>query len=307
MNQMDAWTADDIPDLTSRTVVVTGGNSGVGFASVVEFTRHGADTILACRSISRGETALQRVHELVPSARVRLMHLDLGDLDSINRFVDGVRGSHDALHVLLNNAGIMAAPFRTTVSGFESQFGTNHLGHFALTAKLMPWLLRAPTSRVVNVSSLAHRGETIDFNSLQFRREGYNRWRAYGRSKLANLLFTYELQRRLDRAGVSNLTSLAAHPGLSRTNISHSLGILGRLAMPIAGLFFQSAEMGALPSLRASTDLRARGGEYYGPDGRNERKGYPVVVASSPQSHDAQIAAQLWQCSEELTGAEFSV
>ena len=225
------WTADDIPDLTGRNVIVTGANSGVGFESAIEFARHGSRTVIACRSHTRGEKALDRVKREVPNANVELMMLDLGDLGSIERFVGEFSQAHEQLHSLINNAGIMATPFRKTASGFESQFGTNHLGHFALTAKLMPLLLAAPSSRVVNVSSLAHRGERIDFDALRFERNGYNRWRAYGRSKLANLLFTYELHRRLQNAGLRHVESVAAHPGVSKTNIAQGLGLIGKIAI----------------------------------------------------------------------------
>ena len=209
--------------------------------------------------------------------------------------------------MLINNAGIMATPYRATADGFESQFGTNHLGHFALTAELLPVIAAAPSSRVVNVSSLAHRGEKIDTENLQTGNRNYNRWRAYGRSKLANLLFTYELQRRLASAGIQHVESLAAHPGVSRTNIAQGLGLIGKIAMPVAGLFFQSAQMGALPILRAATDPEARGGQYYGPDKPNERKGYPVIVTSSSESHDAEVARRLWEQSEKLTGVKFEI
>ena len=215
--------------------------------------------------------------------------------------------THDKLDLLINNAGVMATPYRTTASGSEAQFGTNHLGHFALTGRLMSLLINSPGSRIVSVSSLAHRDESIDLEAIQFTRENYNRWRAYGRSKLANLLFTYELQRRFERAGIGHVSSLAAHPGVSKTNIAQGLGWIGNVSMPIAGLFFQSARMGALPILRAATDPDAAGGEYYGPNRPNERKGYPVIVASSPESHDAEVAGRLWERSEELTGVKFEI
>ena len=304
---MDPWTTSDIPDLTGKTAIITGANSGVGYETALELARRDATTIIACRSSSRGEAAMQRLRNAVPHARVDLMLLDLGDLSSISRFVEEIRSFRQELHILVNNAGIMATPYLTNSSGFESQFGTNHLGHFALTAKLMPLLSAAPSARIVNVSSLAHRGEKIDFENLQTGNRNYNRWRAYGRSKLANLLFTYELQRRLASAGIQHVESLAAHPGVSRTNIAQGLGVIGKIAMPIAGLFFQSAQMGALPILRAATDPEARGGQYYGPDKPNERKGYPVIVTSSSESHDAEVARRLWEQSEKLTGVKFEI
>ena len=238
---------------------------------------------------------------------VAFAQLDLGDLGSVDGFVDQFVNTYDSLDLLINNAGVMATPYGTSVSGFETQFGTNHLGHFALTGKLLSILSNGPASRVVNVSSIAHRGESMDFEAIQFTRENYNRWRAYGRSKLANLLFTYELQRRLDRGGIQHVKSLAAHPGVSRTNISQGLGWIGKVLMPIAGVFFQSARMGALPILRAATDPRVAGGEYYGPDGKGERKGHPMIVSSSAESHDEDVARRLWERSEELTGVRFEV
>ena len=307
MQSSTRWTATNIPNMTGKTAIVTGGNSGVGFETAIELARHGATTIIACRSTSRGEWALRRIREFVHVSQVELMHLDLGDLASVGAFAESFKAEYECLDLLVNNAGIMATPYRATADGFESQFGTNHLGHFALTAGLLPVIAAAPSSRVINVSSLAHRGEKIDTENLQTGNRNYNRWRAYGRSKLANLLFTYELQRRLASAGIQHVESLAAHPGVSRTNIAQGLGVIGKIAMPIAGLFFQSAQMGALPILRAATDPEARGGQYYGPDKPNERKGYPVIVTSSSESHDTEVARRLWEQSEKLTGVKFEI
>ena len=307
MKELQRWTADNVPDLSGLTAVITGSNSGVGYETALELVRHGADVTLACRSISRGESALRRIKNDSPSAIADLVQLDLGDLASVDWFLTQFCATHDKLDLLINNAGVMATPYRITASGFESQFGTNHLGHFALTGKLLSLLIKSPASRIVNVSSLAHREEKIDFDAVQFTRENYNRWRAYGRSKLANLLFTYELQRRLERASIEHVKSIAAHPGVSRTNIAQGLGWIGKVSMPIAGLFFQSARMGALPILRAATDPQAIGGQYYGPDGKNERKGYPVIVSSSTESHDEETARGLWKRSEDLTNVRFNI
>ncbi len=307
MNGLQPWTADDIPDLGGLTAIITGANSGVGYESAIELARRGATVILACRSASRGESALRRIKNDSPSASVELAQLDLGDLESVERFARQFCATHDKLDLLINNAGVMATPYRTTASGFESQFGTNHLGHFALTGKLMSLLINSPGSRIVSVSSLAHREESIDLEAIQFTRENYNRWRAYGRSKLANLLFTYELHRRFERAGIRHVSSLAAHPGVSKTNIAQGLGWIGTVSMQIAGLFFQSARMGALPILRAATDPNAASGEYYGPDRPNERRGHPVTVTSSPESHDTEVARRLWEQSEKLTDVRFEI
>jgi NAD(P)-dependent dehydrogenase (short-subunit alcohol dehydrogenase family) len=301
------WTAEDIPDLTGKTALITGGNSGIGYEAALELARHGAFTIIACRSASRGEVALRRIKEADSSSKVALMLLDLGDLSSISAFVQRFSEAHEQLDVLVNNAGIMATPYRTTKDGFESQFGTNHLGHFALTAKLMPSILAAPSARIVNVSSVGHRRGDIDFNTLLMDRSNYKRWRAYYRSKLANLLFTYEMHRRLGRAQIDNMSSLAAHPGVARTNLGQGMGFVGTLLKPITFMFVQSARMGALPILRAATDPTAQSGQYYGPDKSNEWSGYPVVVSSTPESHDEEAARHLWERSEELTGVSFSI
>ena len=301
------WTPAEIPDLTGKTAIITGGNSGVGFETAVELARHGATTIIASRSTSRGEAALARIKESDPHSDCRLMHLDLADLSSIDAFAERFKSEYVALDLLINNAGIMATPYRMTKDGFESQFGTNHLGHFALTAKLMPAITASQSSRVVNVSSIGHRSGDIDFNELLLSRSNYKRWRAYYRSKLANLLFTYEMHRRLEKARIENIASLAAHPGVARTNLAQGMGFIGTLLKPIAFLFVQSAQMGALPILRAATDPDAQGGRYYGPDKPHERSGYPVVVSSTPESHDEDIARLLWERSEELTGTRFEI
>lgn len=306
-HEVERWTADDVPDLSGITAVVTGANSGVGFVTALELARKGAMTILGCRSRERGERALRRILQEAPEAKVKLMQLDLGDLDSVGEFARRCENTLGDLHLLVNNAGIMATPYRVTKDGFEGQFGTNHLGHFALTGRLMPLLLAARSARVVNVSSLAHRNGVIDVGELMPSRRRYNRWRAYGQSKLANLLFTYELQRRLDKAGVDGVAALAAHPGVAQSNIAQGLGWWGRLAIPFGRLFFQSAEMGALPILRAATDPGARGGEYYGPGGRRERRGFPVVVLSAAESYELETARVLWERSEELTGVGFGI
>ena len=307
MTETRRWTASDVPDLTGNTAIITGGNSGVGFETAAELARHGAVTIIACRSASRGEAALRRIEESAPSSQSKLMLLDLGDLASIDAFAQSFAKECGKLDLLVNNAGIMATPYRTTKDGFESQFGTNHLGHFALTAKLMPSLLAAPSSRIVNVSSVGHRSGDIDVNALMLDRSNYKRWRAYYRSKLANLLFTYEMHRRLERAQIDNISSLAAHPGVARTNLAQGMGFVGTLLKPIAFLFVQSAKMGALPILRAATDPTAQSGQYYGPDKPHERSGFPVVVTSSPDSHNEEHARLLWERSEELTGVKFGI
>lgn len=305
----EKWTTEDMPDLSGKVIVVTGGNSGIGFEAVMAFAQKRADVVLASRSQERGEEAAKQIMAEVPEASVKVMALDLADLKSVKGFADGFLKEFDRLDVLLNNAGIMMSPYFKTKDGFEAQFGTNHLGHFALTAWLMDRLLGTPGSRIVNVSSGAHKRGEMDFENLQFEGgRGYSPMRAYGRSKLSNLLFTYELQRRLDAAGKDTI-ALAAHPGVARTNLGRYMEgkILYKLLYPVFKMISQDQSMGALPLLRASVDPQAAGGNYYGPDGRNEMKGHPVVVPSNEASHSHTDAARLWEESEKLTGTKISL
>jgi NAD(P)-dependent dehydrogenase (short-subunit alcohol dehydrogenase family) len=304
---LDVWTTDNIPDLTGKVIIVTGANSGIGYEAAKEFARKGAQTILACRSLDKAQAAMEQIRAEIPDAPVEIKELDLADLASVRQFADEFKAEYDRLDVLANNAGIMMNPYTTTEDGFESQFGTNHLGHFALTGLLIDLLLNTPGSRVVNVSSNGHRFGSLDFDNLMYENgNGYSPARAYGRSKLANLLFTYELQRRYEAIGADAI-AVAAHPGGSQTNLGRHLeerwyaGLYGSLQPLIA----QSAAMGALPTLRAATDPNVAGGQYYGPGGFMEQRGYPVVVSSSDASHDRDVARQLWEVSEELTGVTF--
>ncbi len=303
------WTANDIPDLTGKIIIVTGANSGIGYEAAKELARKGALIILACRNIPSAETAQMHIQSELTNARVEVMHLDLANLTSVRKFAEAFRRNYDRLDVLVNNAGIMMVPYGTTVDGFERQFGTNHLGHFALTGLLLDLLLGTPGSRVVNVSSVGHRMGTMDFDNLMYAGgKGYMAARAYGRSKLANLLFTYELQRRFEAIRAEAM-ALAAHPGTSHTNLtSHMAGQwLIKLTQPLQAMWLQSAAMGALPTLRAATDPGVTGGQYYGPDGRMEQRGFPVVVQSNAASHNMDDARKLWDISEELTGVSFGV
>ncbi|MCB8984456.1 MAG: SDR family oxidoreductase [Ardenticatenaceae bacterium] len=301
------WSTADMPDLTGKVIIVTGANSGIGLEAAKEFARHGASTILACRSLDKAEAALAEIRAEIPDARAEIMELDLANLASVRQFAAAFQAQYDRLDVLINNAGIMMVPYGTTADGFERQLGTNHLGHFALTGLLFDLLIQTPGARVVNVSSAAHYRGSMDFDNLMYENgAGYTPMGAYGRSKLANLLFTYELQRRFEALG-ADARAVAAHPGISQTNL------MGHMAdrwyfkpvMLVAPLFLQSAAMGALPTMRAAVDPAVQGGEYFGPDGRNERGGYPVVVASSEDSHNEADARRLWQVSEELTGVTF--
>lgn len=303
------WTTNDMPDLTGKVVIVTGANSGIGYESVKAFAIKGAEVILACRSMDKAEAALAELKRKIPNAQAVVMKLDLASQKSVRRFAAAFKANYERLDVLLNNAGIMWVPYSTTEDGFESQFGTNHLGHFALTGLLLDLILATPDARVVNVSSIGHRHGVMDWDNLIFKGgEGYSAHRAYSRSKLANLLFTYELQRRFEAAG-SGAIAVAAHPGGSDTNLAgHLLGswymrFLYRIAV---SLFAQSAAMGALPSIRASVDPQVKGGQYYGPEGFMEQRGYPLIVQSSRASHNEADARKLWGVSEQLTGVTFS-
>ena len=302
----DRWTADDIPDLTGKVAIVTGANSGVGLEAARELARKGAATVLACRSVERGQRALDALRAELPAADAVLMELDLASLDSIGRFADTFRERHERLDLLINNAGIMAVPYARTADGFESQMGVNHLGHFALTGQLIDLIAATPGARVVNVSSLAHRNVSMDFGNLLYENGGYSPMRAYGRSKLANLLFTRELQRRFEAAGVDAL-ALGAHPGFSETSLAvHLRRGWQAPVMLLISLLSQSAAKGALPTLRAAADADARGGQFYGPHGFMGIRGLPVAVEPNAVARDEDAARRLWEASERLTGVGYA-
>jgi NAD(P)-dependent dehydrogenase (short-subunit alcohol dehydrogenase family) len=303
------WTAADIPDLTGRTAVVTGANSGIGYHTALELARHGARVVLACRDAERGADTMRRVTAEAPEAAVEIGALDLADLASVRGFAEAFAAGHPGLDLLVDNAGVMAVPRRLTADGFELQFGTNHLGHFALTGLLLPRLLARPGARVVVVSSTAHRVGRIDFADLN-RERRYHPWQAYSQSKLANLLFVLELQRRAEAAGV-DLLALGAHPGYAATNLQ---GVGPRMSgRRVYGLWValgnrviaQSAAMGALPTLYAATQPDVAGGSYVGPGGLFEQRGYPKLVSMSGAAGDADVARRLWEVSEELTGVRY--
>jgi len=301
------WIKNDIPDLTGKVIIVTGGNSGLGYESVKAFADKEAEVILAARSIEKGETAKNDILKSIAGGKIAVMPLDLMDLSSVKSFATEFKSAYDRLDVLLNNAGIMATPYFLTRDGFEGQVGTNHLGHFALTGLLLDVIKSTSGSRVVNVSSGAHKYGTMDFKNLLFDNgKGYSPFKAYGRSKLANLLFTYELQRRFEENKMDCL-AVAAHPGVSRTNLArHVEGkVWFKLVNPLFKLMYQNAEMGALPQIRASVDPQVKGAEYCGPDGYGEMKGFPVLVDSNKASHNLDDAGKLWEKSEELTGVKF--
>jgi len=286
---------------------VTGANSGLGYVTARELARKGARVVLACRDEVRGREAVARVIAQVPSADVELRLLDLASLDDIRCFADGIHAAYPSLDLLINNAGVMAIPRRETADGFELQFGTNHLGHFALTGLLLAQLINTPDARVVTVSSTAHRPGKIDFDDLMHERS-YHRWRVYSDTKLANLLFAFELQRRL-AAIDARLISVAAHPGTAATNLVRP-GAAGnplKTAVMTVGIRIvgQSDAKGALPQLYAATAPEVRGGEFFGPNGPGENRGYPKRVDSSSASKQAATAARLWSTSEDLTGVRY--
>ncbi|HUE25340.1 MAG TPA: oxidoreductase [Solirubrobacteraceae bacterium] len=299
------WTERDVPDQSGRLAVVTGANSGLGLATATGLARARAKVVLACRDEVKGAAAGGRICSAVPAADVHVARLDLGDLGSVRSFAENL--GFDRVDLLINNAGVMAPPRTLTKDGFESQFGTNHLGHFALTGLLLPRLQAAPEPRVVTVSSTLHRRGKIDFDDLQGERR-YNPWDAYGQSKLANLMFCFELQRRAVAAG-SPLTSMAAHPGYAATNLQSAVPhpFYARVFMALGNrLLAQSAEMGALPTLYAATVPDLPGGSYIGPDGRGEQRGYPRIVTAAGKAYDEDSWRRLWEVSEALTGVHYS-
>ena len=304
------WTAQDMPDLTGRVAVVTGANSGIGLQAARHLAGHGADVTLAVRDEARGAAAAAQIEAWAPGSRVQLARLDLADLASVRSFADvWATANPQGLDLLINNAGIMATPRRTTPDGFEAQFATNHLGHFALTALLVPALVARPRSRVVTVSSQVHRMGRMHFDDLMGSRR-YSSWGAYAQSKLANLLFTRELQRRLDLTGIATL-ALSAHPGYAATNLQtggprmSNRGWMERITNLGNQIFAQTAEMGALPTLFAATFPGLPGDSYVGPDGAFEHHGHPRLVDRSKAAKNDADARRLWSVSEELTGVRF--
>jgi NAD(P)-dependent dehydrogenase (short-subunit alcohol dehydrogenase family) len=302
---MSKWTTANIPDQTGRTAVITGANTGLGYETAAALAAKGAQVVLAVRSVEKGKEAARGIAQATPGADVELQELDLTSLESVRAAADELRSKHDSIDLLINNAGVMMTPKSTTKDGFELQFGTNHLGHFAFTGLLLDRVLAAPGSRIVTVSSVGHRFARggIRFDDIQWERD-YSRVGAYGQSKLANLMFTYELQRRLQG---TNTIAVAAHPGGSRTELTRNLPpVVAALTRPLER-FMQEADMGALPTLRAATDPGVIGGQYFGPDGFGEQRGYPKVVASSKASHDTVAQNRLWAVSEELSGVTFPI
>jgi protochlorophyllide reductase len=305
---MNNWTVNDIPDLHGRVALVTGANSGLGLETTRALATHGAHVIMAARNLDKGHQAEAEIKQTVPGASIEVVSLDLASLASVREFTTSVSQTHDRLDLLFNNAGIMAIPRQETQDSFEMQFGTNHLGHFALTGLLLPKLVDTLGSRVVTTTSIA---SGIHFDDLQ-RQRSYSRWGAYGQSKCANLLFAFELQTRFTAAGVSTI-SVAAHPGGSKTNLPAASMTLSHARIDrfyfatIARLMSQSALMGALPQLYAGTDPHISGGELVGPRDFAAMRGYPKVDRHARKEYNRSTAARLWEVSEELTGVKYDL
>lgn len=301
------WNLDQMPDQSGKVVTITGGNSGLGFESAKAFALKGAEVVLACRSVEKGKMAKDEILKLAPNTSINIIAVDLMNLSSVRSFVKKFKENYNRLDILINNAGIMMNPYSVTNDGFESQMGTNHLGHFALTGLLLDLILNTPNSRVVTVSSLAHKQWKINFDDFLFENgKGYNSMKAYSYSKLANLLFTYELQRLFEKNSIDSI-AVAAHPGASYTNLGRFLEnkLLARVLKPIIVKILPSPGSGALPQIRAAADPYVNGGDYYGPAGFMELAGSPVLVKSSKNSHSIDDAQRLWEISEKLTGVKY--
>ena len=304
------WTENDIGDQTGRTILITGANSGIGYEAARALAQHGAHVVLGCRTPNKADDAAARIDASNPSGSTEILEMDLADLDSVADAAARFASGHERLDVLVNNAGLMATPKQQTAQGFEMQFGVNHLGHFALTGHLIDMLMSNGPARVVSISSQGHRPGKMHFNDINGEKK-YSPFAAYFQSKLANLLFIRELQRRLALAE-SEVIAVAAHPGASSTNIGHeSSGVLNSMlqwSRPMLDRFVtQSAAMGALPTLRAVVDPSAEGGDYFGPDGFGEQRGYPVKVDSSGRAKDDAAAGRLWTLSEQLTAVTYPI
>jgi NAD(P)-dependent dehydrogenase (short-subunit alcohol dehydrogenase family) len=310
MSRHAQWTVADIPDLHGKTAAVTGASTGLGLETARMLAARGAAVILACRNTDKAQAAAAWIRQTAPGAQVRTIRLDLASLTSVRDAAAQLHAECPRLDLLINNAGGIHPTYRRTGDGFETTLATNHLGPFAFTGLVLDLLLAAPGSRIVAVSSVGHRRGTISFDDLNFE-HGYRYPQAYFQSKLANLMFTYELQRRLASAGSATI-ALAAHPGNARTQLGRDMPALVRVMMsprlrPLTFWLVQPVAAGALPIARAATDPRARGGEYYGPDGWNEWTGHPVSVDSIPRSHDADAQRRLWHVSEQLTGVAYHI
>ncbi len=299
MPPQNKWTTDNIPDSEGKIILITGANSGLGFETAQAIAAKKATVVMACRNPAKGEKAVENIHSLFPDAKIALMDLDLSSLKSINMFAEKFKNAYDYIDILINNAGVMAPPYSTTEDGFELQIGINHFGHFALTGLLLDLLLQAETGRIVSVSSFAHKMGAINFHDINWKKK-YSKWPAYSQSKLANLLFTYELDRRLKNVNARAI-AVAAHPGYSHTKLQRYTGLFSFLNHIIA----QPPHMGALPILYAATAWNIGGGHFIGPDGFLEMRGYPKKTHSNKKSFNQDVARRLWELSEKVTGVKY--
>lgn len=297
----EIWNAENIPSQKGRVAIVTGSSSGIGYETARVLANKEASVILAVRNMDKGNKVLTKIRQQHPDSDVQVLQLDLANLASVKNFATNFKQNYSRLDLLINNAGVMIPPYTKTVDGFELQFGTNHLGHFALTGQLLSLLLSTKGSRIVNVSSGAHAMGKIDFDDLAWEKRSYAPWKAYGDSKLANLYFSYELDRQLKAHQLDPIVT-AAHPGWTATELQRTAG---NVMAYLNGFFAQDITIGALPTLRAAIEPQLKGGEYFGPQGFMELRGYPIPVASNELSQDQAIAKQLWQVSAELTGVKF--
>ncbi len=294
------WDSNNIPSQKGKVVIITGATSGLGKEATKVLADKNATVIMAVRNVKKGESVISEIKNEFPSADISVRELDLTSLESIETFAEGITNDFDRLDILINNAGIMMCPYSKTKDGFEIQMGTNHFGHFALTGYLMPLLKKTKDSRIVATSSAAHNMGNIDFSDINWEKRKYNTQRAYGDSKIANLYFMYELVKKIENEENAPKVT-AAHPGWTRTELQRHSG----LASFLNNFFSQNVKMGTLPTLRAAIDLEAKSGDYYGPRGFMEMKGYPVKVKSNKLSHDEEAARKLWEVSEKLTGVKY--
>jgi NAD(P)-dependent dehydrogenase (short-subunit alcohol dehydrogenase family) len=300
MSSKEKWTSENVPDQSGRVAVVTGSSSGLGYENARVLANKNAKVIVAVRNQQKGDKAVENIKAQNSNADVSVMILDLANLQSVKDFVAEFRKKYDRLDLLINNAGVMMPPYGKTADGFELQFGTNHIGHFVLTAQLIDLIEKTSGSRIVNVSSMAHNYGDLDFDDLTWEKRSYNKMKSYGDSKIANLYFTYELQRKLDAAGYKTIAT-ASHPGWTATDLQRHAGLFSFLNF----FFAMKVEQGALPTLRAAIDENVKGGDYYGPDGWKEWRGDPVKVDSNQPSKDKSIAQRLWAKTVELAGIDF--
>ena len=303
MMKNEKWNTENILSQKGRIVIVTGSSSGIGYETVRVLANKQASVIIAVRNLEKGNKALAEIIQQNKDADVRVMELDLANLASVNNFAENFQKNYSRLDLLINNAGVMIPPYSKTTDGFELQFGTNHLGHFALTGQLLKLLISTKASRIVNVSSGAHNFGNLDFDDLNWEKRNYAQWTAYGDSKLANLYFTYELDRKLKEQGINTVVT-ASHPGWTATELQRTAGDVMKY---LNGIFAQDITMGALPTLRAAIEEGLKGAEYFGPNGFMEISGYPVKVESNQLSKDRAIAQKLWVVSEQLTGVKFEL